>query len=449
LGNDTSEKLLQTTTEHPFGPNEEKAIISLAFDMPEFFIQIGRYINHKFFQKLEHQFVYAIIEKQFEKHNCIPTRELVMDIAQKSLTVDDDWEPVIETINRKSNFREIPLIKEQLLDWSRNKAYGLLYGDEAYQAYHIKDYESLDQIFEQAKRIVDVSNSGMNFFDNIPILFEDDKEEKLTCGLPELDIYINDGGPTKGDVFVFMAPTGVGKSILLVHAGRVCVEKNLKVLHITLELDIKRTMQRYMGSFTDENIKTRMDRRDAIEQKLYKLKNSTTGNLYVVEFPPDEINVDTIHQTIDVLKRTKNWKPDVVIIDYLELMLSKSPHDNKEDYVKQKRVATQIRGLASKEDVLVFTATQTNRDGLGGNRNNVDKATIESGVIDMNKVAESYGKLMPVDYLVSINQTPEEYNRDIPIARCYIAKNRNGPKFKTVRIRINYNSMHVKEEGHI
>ena len=62
----------------------------------------------------------------------------------------------------------------------------------------------------------------------------------------------------------------------------------------------------------------------------------------------------------------------------------------------------------------------------------------------MNKVAESYGKMMPMDYVVSINQTLEEYTDGI--IRLYIAKNRNGPKFKTITARINYNTMSVEED---
>lgn len=435
-----AERLEQVSEDKPFGPNEEKAIISLAFDIPEFFNQVGRFMNYKFFQKLEHQFVYAIIEKHYNKHNCIPTRELALDIAKKNLTVDDDWEPIVETIQRKSNFREVPAVKEMLIIWAKSKAYGLLYNNDGYQAWLRKDYESLEKIFDEARRITDVKDAGIKFFDNISLLFEENDGDKLTTGFPSLDLYVNNGGPAKGEVFVWMAPTNKGKSAWLVHTGRVSVEKNLKVLHVTLEMPRKRIMERYMGSFTNEEIVNKIEKRAVIEQKLIKAKESTNGDLIIADFPPEEITTDTIRQLIDVLKRTHNWKPDVVIVDYMELMLSCNSYDNKEDYIRQKRVANQLCNLAKNEDVLVVTATQTNRDGLNGKNGNDGN----EHVLNLNKVAESYGKMMAIDYCVTINQTEAEYNEGI--ARMFIAKNRNGQINRLIRARVNFKTMHFKAE---
>lgn len=418
--------------EKPFGVNEEKAIISLAFDMPEFFSQVGQFLDFKYFQKAHHQFVYGIIEQQYKKHGVIPTREVVEDIALKMLKAeDDDLDLVLETVHRKSNFREIPIIKEALLDWVRNRAYGELYSDEAHQAWMRKDYETLEGVFEKARRITDISNVGTDFFNNIDKLFVDDTAERLTTGFQGLDIYLNNGGPGRGEVFLWMAPTGRGKSILLVHGGRMCVEKNLNVLHVTLENSTTDTMLRYMGSFTDEIIADRMNRKSEIEQKLHRARASTNGKLIIAEWPPEEITVDTIAQFIDMMKRTKNWKPDVVIIDYLDLMLSRNASDNKDEYLRQGKTATQLCGLAKTQQVLILSATQTNRDGLNG----------EAELIGLNKTAQSFGKMMPIDYCVTINQTEDEHNLALPQFRLYIAKNRKGPSLQQVKIRVNYKTM--------
>lgn len=430
-----------------FGITEEKAIISLAFDCPEFFSQIVNILTYKYFQKLEHKVVYKIIQQCYDKHGVVPTRELALDIAKRNLTTDQEWEPIIETINRKSNHREIPLIKSTLIDWAKNKAYGELYDDQAYQSWLKKDYSKLEEVIDKAKKITDISNSGVSFFDNTGMLFESDDVAKLTTGFSMLDVYINCGGPSKGDVFVWMGPTGRGKSVLLVHNGKASMERGLKVLHITLEMTVKKTMERYMGSITEEKISSRNERREIIEQKLARAKSSTSGDLIVASYPPDEISVDTIRQLIDYLKRSKNWKPDVLIIDYLELMVSRNPGDNKEEWMRQKKVSTQLCGLAKTEDVLIFTATQTNRDGLNGAKHDKQDAGGGGGeLIGLNKVSESYGKLMPVDYCVSINQNQDEYNQDIPIYRLYIIKNRNGQKEQTVRVKVNYSNMSVKQE---
>jgi replicative DNA helicase len=434
-------------TQAPFGPNEEKAIISLAFDMPEFFSQVGRHMSHKFFKKIENAAAYAIIEECFKKDGTIPTREMALDIAASRLdTSADDFEATIETINRKSNYREVPTIKRTLLDWTRKQAYGLMYSDEALQAWERTDYKVLDEYYEQARRITDVSKPTYSFFDQIPQLFIDDTGERMTCGFPLLDAYINKGGPSRGEVFIWMAPVNRGKSIFLVHNGVKSVEAGRNVLHITLENSEKQTAHRYMGAFTHEKMSDHIANREKIEQKLFKVKDSTKGSLILIQFPPETITVDTIYQLLATLKRSRNWVADVVIVDYLELMISRSTYDNREDYDRQKKVAVQLRELAVNENVVVFTATQTNRDGLGG------KGSQQGGdgkeLIGMNKAAESYGKMMSADYVVSLNQDDED-EKPMGRFRLYIAKNRNGPAQNgaiPVNVRVVYDTMSARQE---
>jgi replicative DNA helicase len=145
---------------------------------------------------------------------------------------------------------------------------------------------------------------------------------------------------------------------------------------------------------------------------------------------------------VKCLKRTKGWAPDVVIVDYLELMMSRRSAYNKDDYTRQKKVATELRGFAKKENVLVFTATQTNRDVSKKDKGNGGGG----GPIDVNRAAESFGKMMPTDYVVSLNQSSDEYKAGR--MRFFVAKNRNGPKFKTISALVNYETMVVDVDRH-
>lgn len=422
--------------ERPFGPNEEKSIISLVLDSPEFFSSVGHYFDYDYFHQPEARYVFSLILDYYIKHDVAPTRELVRDAALKHLKAEDPWEDIIELIDRASNPRELPIIKSQVLAFVRDRAYGQIYSEEAFNAYEAKNYEFLEETFEKAKRITDASGKGLFLLDTPEILFLDECEEKLTTGYKKLDSHINMGGPTRGDTFFWMAPTGVGKSIMLCNSGVACFRRGLKVLHVTLELSKKKTAERYAGIITNEKIQSFKNHRNQVEKKLSHNRSSYDGDIAIYEFPPDEISVDHIYQTIYELRRAKGWDPDVVIIDYLELMVSRNTHYNKEDYIKQKKVSVEVRGLAKNENVLLFTATQTNRGGFKG----------DEGLIDLDKIAESYGKAMATDYVVSLNQTPEEYNAPQPRLRFWIAKNRNGPKSIAIRAKVDYNTMRVEED---
>jgi len=242
-------------------------------------------------------------------------------------------------------------------------------------------------------------------------------------------------------------------SIFLVNngAGSILAEKN--VLHVTMELTKMKTAARYLGCFTNQWIDARYseDVQQKMRASLLQKKDTYKSQLVIVEYPPDDISVDIIHMNIAVLKRQYGIKIDVVIIDYMELLISRNQKMFDKDYNIQKKVATEVCRLAKKEKVVVFTAFQTNR---GGNENVNGKGKDSNKFIELDKVAESYGKTMSVDYIITLNQTKSEYKgseeedkEDISNAglRFYIAKNRNGPKFQSIDAFVNYYTMRMRE----
>lgn len=425
----------------PFGPNTEKSIISLAFDHPDFFSSVGTYLSDRHFRLVEVRFIFLLIKKMWDETGYVPTRSMARDRALKELTVDDDYEPILELIDRESDRREIPFIKKELTNFARDRAFGVLFSEEGISAYETQDYEKLEQIFNDARKITDVTSNGLTFFEDTNILFEQGDRKVLTCGFSKLDRMIEGGGPAKGEVFCWMAPTGVGKSILIPHSGIACLKRGCNVLHVTLELSKQKTALRYAGALTDIEIHKRFegDFKSKMIQGLERAQKTYGGSLKIFEFPPDEISVDQLYHLITQLRRQHNWHPDVLAIDYLELMVSRRESDNINDYIKQKQVATQLRGVAINENVLIFTATQTNRADPKSKNGGGE------GLIGLNRVAESYGKMKPLDYVVSANQEVEEYNSDKPQLRLFVAKNRNGEKNKVIPININYKTFKMAE----
>lgn len=433
----------EPTQETPFGPYQEEAIVSLALDLPEFFISSGRFLKPEMFQRLETSYVVAHILNHIEEYGVIPTRPLLYDTIASQLTEDNpSWEEILSLVNRKSNPREVPVIKDSLLKWAKGKAYGLIYSPEAQEAFHSGNYAHLEEIINAANRIADIGDSGFWFFEQLDMLFRDDAVIHRSTGFPALDEKLG-GGPSPGEVLCFLAATNIGKSIMLVN-NAISSLKGLKdngtdgldVLLVTFELDTIRTAMRCLGVATGINLDAIKEHQDYIKRICKTMQSTYKNKFYIYELPPDECSVNHIYAIIDNLKRMKGWKPDVVVLDYLELMVSRNPHYNKDDYTRQKHVSTEIRGLAKNEKVVIYTATQTNRSGSGGN---------EDEPVDLNKSAESYGKNMPLDYVVSLNQSDRERQSIPPRLRLYIAKNRNGPKHDTIECTINYNNMQVKE----
>ncbi len=224
-------------------------------------------------------------------------------------------------------------------------------------------------------------------------------------------------------------------SILLANNAIANAKLKQNVLYVTLELSEAKSGLRVLGALTDKPIASeqRFEHQDQMIKIARATKASGAGDIVIYQFPPDEVSVNNLYSLIEELHRTLSWRPDILVLDYMELMISRKASENDE-YGRQKAVSTQLRGLAINENICVFTATQTNRSGND-----------DTKMIDVTKAAESYGKLMPMDYLISINQTEEEYKAVPAQARLFVAKNRNGPKFKSIPIKINYTTMLAKE----
>lgn len=195
----------------PFGPYQEEAIIALSLDHPEFITGVIRFLKPDMFKRMECRYVIATILNLYEKYQVVPTRAILKDVVESTLTSSDPFDIILPIIEKKSNPRDIPIIKDTLLKWARVRAFGMLYSEEAIEAYNSENYEYIEKIVNEANRIADVGDKGFWFLENFELLFEPDAIEHRTTGFQRLDGILNNGGPSPKEVVCWLAPTNVGK----------------------------------------------------------------------------------------------------------------------------------------------------------------------------------------------------------------------------------------------
>lgn len=423
-----------------FGAYEEEAIVSFALDFPELFGSMIHFIEPNLFTRLETRFVIAWILQLHKDHDVIPTRPILRDSIIRQLTVDDPYKQILAIVDRPSNPREVPIIRDRLTEWAKSKQYGLLYSDEALAAYHRRDYTRLQEIFDGVNKIGSSDFSGFWFFDRIDDLLNPVSQVHYSTGFKKLDEALNDGGPSPGHVLIWLAATNVGKSMMLCNNSIYSIYGGLDTLHISFEMGTFDVARRILSAMTSTVTKKLSDpvEHDLIKRKCRGIYSSHQAKLAIYEMNPGEHSVDDIRSLINIIRKTHGWTPKVVVLDYLDLMISRRPENNKDDYTRQKHVAAETCGFAKSENVLVYSATQTNRSGTD--------PVVRASNADLNKMAESYGKAMPPDYVISLNQSQEEYEADPPIIRMYAAKNRFGKKFVQVHCSAFYSTMKITEQ---
>lgn len=208
------------------------------------------------------------------------------------------------------------------------------------------------------------------------------------------------GGLPAGRVGIIVAPTGAGKSAILCHFSSRAVWANLNVLVITLELSTTEVTERldcarYGASFSDL-----FDDPDAIAERharfasLFRRAHGRTDQRRILELP-DQTPVSEV-RTVVRQQIATGWRPQVLVIDYLDCLRPSDQRKNENAYDALGRVTRELRNLAKEFDLAVWTASQTNRAGWKAKK------------VSLDTIADSAKKAFNADLVVALSCTPEE-----------------------------------------
>lgn len=326
------------------------------------------------------------------------------------------------------------------------------------------DNEALDEIEQDLYKALKFKDEGLTtgvrLNDPIKALaFLDTIHSAYSTGIPELDRFSI--GPTPGEMLLLIAPKGMGKSWACVDIavrclmqrpstiGEVLKQGTSKVLHISLEMSEPRVLQRYFQrlfaipkhkgtiKFNEPNIKKGKLIGFTLEEREPEITLSSPSisrflrqrinqwgvrlaNLIIKSFPAKSLTINKLNAYLDYLEIVENFIPNVVIIDYPDLMAM----DKNNPRISLGWTFEELRGIFQTRNIAGFCPTQ-------GNRLSWDAPTVKGSMI-----AEDASKLMTADMAIIYSQTPME--RKMGLARLDVEKNRNDEDKFTVGISQNY-----------
>ena len=267
------------------------------------------------------------------------------------------------------------------------------------------NYDRIKDLVDKAMKVGVESDLGMDYLLDFEERFSETGRETVATGWDCVDDLMG-GGLGPGELGVVVAPSGVGKSWMLACLGAAAVRAGKTVVHYTLELSQHYVGLRYDTVFTHIPSTDLKERKDEVYGKLKRLP----GKLKVKYYPPKGASSKTIQLHIEKMIAAGN-RPDLIIVDYADLLLS---HSNKTDstYAEQGGVYIDLRGMSGELQIPIWTASQTNR------------SAIDSEVIEADKIADSYAKVMNADFIMSLSRKAKDKLNNT--ARVHIMKNRFG-----------------------
>lgn len=247
--------------------------------------------------------------------------------------------------------------------------------------------------------------------------------QTMPTGITDLDKVIG-GGIKPKQIGIWMAPTNRGKTIALMQCGKKAVTSGRKVIHYTLEMSADAIGERYDSSFSRIAMDELADEEALLATRLEKYGRMFGNTLLIKEYATKQVGVSIIRSHL-MQCMGMGFEPDLILVDYLDLLTPPRHYHEKRDELTA--TAEELRGLAIEMERPVWSATQAQR------------AAISLETHTEEHVSEDIGKMNIADLVITINQTKEEV--DTGVMRLFVAKNRNGAKYRTVEINTNLGIM--------
>lgn len=165
----------------------------------------------------------------------------------------------------------------------------------------------------------------------------------------------------QGCLFVIMAQPGLGKSQMMMNIGYQWLQQSKNVLMISLEMSQKMYSSRMSALFSDICVNELKDHTEILKKKIDTFKAFHTGKLYIKQFSPNEFNSNKLKNLLDKLKKNKNYIPDLIIVDYINIMTTNGPSYGMKSYQRVGYITKELRALSIEQKIPVISATQINR----------------------------------------------------------------------------------------
>jgi len=347
----------------------------------------------------------------FDDYKVLPTLEVFKVEMNKAVKDDTLRTSIVESLRgifQKMKDNDLDYIKDSFVDFAKNQTLksAIIKSVDLLQ---MGQYGEIKTIIDGAMRSGQPKTVGHDWKKDVEKRLAKDARDTVPTGWDALDSLIG-GGLAGGELGVVIAPSGVGKSWALATIGANAIQKGKKVVHYTLELNENYVGLRYDTIYTGIEPGKIPEHPDMIKELVENIK----GEIIIKYYPARTITSHTIQAHIQQMA-SLGFKPDLIIVDYADLMSANAKTDAR--YQELGAVYEELRGLAGELQIPIWTASQTQRSAL------------QDEVIQADKIAESYSKIMTADLVLSISRKLED--KVHKTGRAHIIKNRFGADGQT------------------
>lgn len=398
-----------------FGKSFQEKVLQALLSDHYWAQQMIEVMKPSYFDHAYLQYIYEIYAEYWKKYKCFPTLQNVLTMIKLDLREGNDellCNQVVDYLKRvktSPDVNDLPWVKDKSLNFCKNQALREAL-EQAVDLIQEEKHETIVEVIKNAITVGTPNSVGHDFFEDHESRFTEEERHIVPTGIPQLDAkLIMNGGLGRGEIGCIVAPTGTGKSHALVQLGANALRLGKNVLHYTFELRENKLSHRYDANLTGVPASDVIENKDYIIEQYAKMKDDL-GRLIVKEYPTNTATVLTLKSHMEKLAITKKFKPDVILIDYADIMRSTRQFDSLRHELKL--IYEELRALAMETGTAVWTASQSNRESTN------------QDVVGTQHMSESFAKAMVCDFIMTLSRKPLQKAQGS--GNLFIAKNRLG-----------------------
>ena len=399
-----------------------KVLYSLLNDKP-FLQNIADVITADYFESPAHKWIIGVILDYYSKYHTYPTMEVLKIELKKE-------ENEVLQISIKEELKQaytatqddIDYVKEEFFNFCKNQRLreALLSSVDLLKT---GEFEGIRKMIDEALKAGNEKNIGHEYDKDVESRFREEEDKKIPFPWKVFND-ITDGGIGGSNLMLLFAPPGIGKSTVVCNIAAHCIKTGYNIVYYTLELDERYVGKKIDSILTGVEVKMLKFHRKEVEAAVRNLK----GRIVIKEYSPGRASLGTIESHLKQLEANNDFIPDLVIIDYPDLL--KPRKVRKEAKEELDDIYTDLKGMAKDLKIPFVCPSQINRMGA------------KDEIIEGDKVAGSFQKMMIADFSVSLSRRRKDKINGT--GRFHIMKSRLGPDGMTYSAKIDLNKGYIE-----
>ena len=405
-----------------YGTSFQIKVLSSLLTHKEFLTNIHDILSEEYFDNQAHQWIIKEILRYYDKYHTTPSMDILKVELQKienevlKLSIKEQLKAAYQ-----SSDEDLEYVQEEFSTFCKNQQLkkALLNSVDLLKA---GDFDGIKFLVESALKAGNDKNIGHEYNKDIESRFREDARKVVPTPWDSINDILQ-GGLGNGDFGLIFGNPGGGKSWSLVAVGGYAVRMGYNVLHYTLELGEQYVGRRYDAFFSKIPVDQILQNREKVEDIIPQLP----GELIIKEFPTGRATISTIESHIRKVEDL-GIKADLIIIDYVDLLSTKKRTADRKGEIDDIYIST--KGLARELDVPIWSVSQVNRAGA------------KDDVIEGDKAAGSYDKIMITDFCMSLSRKAKDKVNGT--GRFHIMKNRYGMDGLTFGVKADTSTGHFE-----